>query len=248
MVLSDPIVIFFLAIIVVVSLYVARFAQQQQEKNMVRLYRLAALDRRRVQTKDLIRALRAMDEQPELMRVLNNSLKTDLEHMQSLDPARRDLEAELSQAQKAAGQGEPGKVGEMSEERKRKLIQGTSFDSDREVAINRQYINETVKLLRRLHDASKLRSDLFESLSSYLAMLSVSVAVNSQLNMGAKALQYGDRIKALGCFRKAEVSLQQGRLSTWERAQKQKEIAKRTQELLDGSNDQQGLLLMAAGG
>jgi G3E family GTPase len=248
MVLSDPFVIMCLAILVVVSLYVARFAQDQQEKNMVRLYRLSALDRRRVATKDLIRAIKGMDDHPDLMRVLNASLKEDLQRIQILDAARSDLDEEIRQAQKLSGKSEAAKGEEMSEERKKRLAANTSFETDREASINRSYINEALATVKRLYNSRKIRADQMTSIASYLAMLSVSVAVNSQLLMGEKALQYGDKIKALGCFRKAEVSLHQGHLSSWERAVKQKEIQKRTKDLLANSVDQKGLLLMAAGG
>lgn len=248
MILSDPFVIMCLAILMVVSLYVARFAQDQQEKNMVRLYRLSALDRRRVATKDLIRAIKGMDDNPDLMRLLNGSLKDDLQSIQTLDPARSDLDDEIRQAQKLSAHSDSAKIEEMSEERKKRLASNTSFASDREISINRSYINEALVTVKRLHASRKVRADQMTSIASYLAMLSVSVAVNSQLLMGERALQHGDKIKALGCFRKAEVSLQQGRLSSWERAVKQKEIQKRTQDLLASSVDQKGLLLMAAGG
>lgn len=248
MILSDPIVILCLALLVVVSLYAARFAQDQQEKNMVRLYRLAALDRRRVATKELIRALKALDDNPELMRVLNTSLKKDLQHIQILDPARKDLDEEIRQVQKFAGQGEGGKADEMSEERKQRLVANTSFSSEREISFTRNYITEAMVAVKRLHETKQIRAEQLESIANYLANLSVSVAVNSQLNMGEQALKYGDKIKALGYFRKAEVSLQQGRMSHWERAAKSKEIENRTRKLLEESRDQQGLLLMAAGG
>lgn len=248
MVLSDPIVILCLAILVVVSLYIARFAQDQQEKNVARLYSLAALDRRRVATKDIIRALKALDENPELMRVFNTSLKNDLQRIQTLDPARKDLDEEIRQAQKLSTAGDASKADEMSEERRNRLVGNTSFSSEREISYNRNYINEALLAVKRLHGAGQIRSDQLDSIASYLAMLSVSVSVNSLIKIGEQALKNGDRIKALGFFRKAEVSLQQGRISAWERAAKHKEIEKRTHDLLAASRDQQGLLLMAAGG
>ncbi len=59
MALSQLIVLFCLLAVMVAALLIARFAQEQQEQNMMRLYRLTALDQRRVATRNVIRALLA---------------------------------------------------------------------------------------------------------------------------------------------------------------------------------------------
>ena len=86
MVLSSLYMIVFLLVLMVGSVVLARYAQERQEGNVIRLYRLAALDRRRNETRAVIRGLQEVDDNAETLRILNQALKADLVRIQKLDP------------------------------------------------------------------------------------------------------------------------------------------------------------------
>ena len=82
MVLASLYMIAFLLVLMVGSVVLARYAQARQEGNLIRLYRLAALDRRRNETRAVIRALQEVDDNAETLRILNQALKADLVRIQ----------------------------------------------------------------------------------------------------------------------------------------------------------------------
>ncbi len=220
---------------------------------MIRLYRLAALDRRRASTGNVIRAVQALDENPELMRILYQGLKADLLRIQVLDPGRADLDAEIRQTQSAiSSQAEESRVdkndkggGELSQQRRQRLERRTSLASEREIQISKAYISEAMVLVQRLYQQRQVRVEQMESVGRYLSSLSVTVAVNSYLYMGEIALQQGDKIKALGSYRKAELMLQRGGMTGRERVERQGLIEARKNELMAQSTREHGLLLLA---
>lgn len=248
MALSQLIVLLCLLAVMVAALLIARFAQEQQEQNMMRLYRLTALDQRRVATRNVIRALLDLDENPELMRILYQSLRSDLLKIQQLDPSRVDLENDLRQVQSGLG----GLVdlerasAEQLEQRRQKLEQRTSLGSEREIQITRAYISEAMSIIRRLYQFRQVRGEQLESVARYLGTLSFTVAVNSHLNIGEQALQEGDKIKALTNYRRAENLVMRGPYSGRDRTEKLNVIEARKERLLAQSRSEQGLMLLAS--
>lgn len=255
MVFSSLLMLMCLLALMVGSLLLARVAQDRQEQNMIRLYRLAALDRRRAATRNVIRALQDLDENPELLRILYQGLKSDLVRIQALDPGRADLDAEIRQTHSAiSSQAEESRVdkhdkngGELSEQRRQRLERRTSLASEREIMISKAYINEAMVIVRRLYDQRQVRAEQMEAMGRYLGTLGVTVAVNSYVYMGELALQQGDKIKALGSYRKAELMLQRGGLTGRDRIERQGLIEARKSELLAQSVNEKGLLLLASG-
>lgn len=248
MALSQFVFLLCLLALMVAALLIARFAQEQLEQNMVRLYRLTALDQRRASTRNVIRALLDIDENPELLRILYQSLKSDLLKIQQLDPSRADLENDIRQVQ--AGLGALTEVeragGEQQEQRRQKLEQRTSLGSEREIQITRAYISEAMSIIRRLYQFSQVRGEQLESVSRYLGTLSFTVAVNSHLNMGELALQEGDKIKALSNYRRAESLVMRGPYSGRDRTEKLSAIEAKKEQLIALSRSEQGLLLLTS--
>lgn len=248
MALSQFIILLCLLAVMVAALLIARFAQEQLEQNMVRLYRLTALDQRRASTRNVIRALLDIDENPELLRILYQSLRSDLLKIQQLDPSRADLENDIRQVQSGLGaltDVERGS-GEPQEQRRQKLEQRTSLGSEREIQITRAYISEAMSIIRRLYQFSQVRGEQLESVSRYLGTLSFTVAVNSHLNMGELALQEGDKIKALSNYRRAESLVMRGPYSGRDRTEKLSAIEAKKEQLIALSRSEQGLLLLTS--
>ncbi|MDO8271370.1 MAG: hypothetical protein Q7U82_05525 [Gammaproteobacteria bacterium] len=248
MALSQFVILLCLLAVMVAALLIARFAQEQLEQNMVRLYRLTALDQRRASTRNVIRALLDIDENPELLRILYQSLRSDLLKMQQLDPSRADLENDIRQVQ--SGLGALSDVeranGEQQEQRRQKLEQRTSLGSEREIQITRAYISEAMSIIRRLYQFRQVRGEQLESVSRYLGTLSFTVAVNSHLNMGELALQEGDKIKALSNYRRAESLVMRGPYSGRDRTEKLSAIEAKKEQLIALSRSEQGLLLLTS--
>lgn len=248
MALSQFVFLLCLLALMVAALLIARFAQEQLEQNMVRLYRLTALDQRRASTRNVIRALLDIDENPELLRILYQSLKSDLLKIQQLDPSRADLENDIRQVQ--AGLGALTEVeragGEQQEQRRQKLEQRTSLGSEREIQITRAYISEAMSIIRRLYQFRHVRGEQLESVSRYLGTLSFMVAVNSHLNMGELALREGDKIKALSNYRRAESLVMRGPYSGRDRTEKLSAIEAKKEQLIALSRSEQGLLLLTS--
>lgn len=248
MALTQFVILLCLLAVLVAALLIARFAQEQQEQNMVRLYRLTALDQRRVSTRNVIRALLDLDENPELLRILYQSLRSDLLKIQQLDPSRADLDADIRQVQSGLGaltDLERASI-EQQEQRRQKLELRTSLSSDREIQIARAYIGEAMSIIRRLYQFRQVRGEQLESVSRYLGTLSFTVAVNSHLNMGELALQDGDKVKALSNYRRAENLVMGGPYSGRERTEKLNAIEARKERLLALSRSEQALLLLAS--
>ncbi|MDO9319033.1 MAG: hypothetical protein Q7V56_12630 [Gammaproteobacteria bacterium] len=248
MALSQFIILLCLLAVMLAALLIARFAQEQLEQNMVRLYRLTALDQRRASTRNVIRALLDIDENPELLRILYQSLRSDLLKIQQLDPSRADLENDIRQVQSGLGaltDVERGS-GEQQEQRRQKLEQRTSLGSEREIQITRAYISEAMSIIRRLYQFRQVRGEQLESVSRYLGTLSFTVAVNSHLNMGELALQEGDKIKALSNYRRAESLVMRGPYSGRDRTEKLSAIDAKKEQLIALSRSEQGLLLLTA--
>lgn len=248
MALSQFVILLCLLALMVAALLIARFAQEQLEQNMVRLYRLTALDQRRASTRNVIRALLDIDENPELLRILYQSLRSDLLKIQQLDPSRADLENDIRQVQSGLGAltDVERASGEQQEQRRQKLEQRTSLGSEREIQITRAYISEAMSIIRRLYQFRQVRGEQLESVSRYLGTLSFTVAVNSHLNMGELALQEGDKIKALSNYRRAESLVMRGPYSGRDRTEKLSAIEAKKEQLIALSRSEQGLLLLTS--
>ncbi len=222
--------IVFLLLLMVGSVLFARYAQERQENDVIRLYRLAALDRRRNETRTVIRALQEVDDHPETLRILNQALKTDLLRIQKLDPGRADIEQEIRQASAApAAENKSEKPG--GDARSVKSDKRTSLSHERDVQRVRQQIVEAMAIIRRLYQANQVKADQLESTARHLGTLSVVVAVNSAIHMAEQALTAEQFGKVPGLLRLAEGYLASGPVQGREKAEKLEQIRKLRESL-----------------
>ncbi len=227
--------ILFLLLLMIGSVVFARYAQERQENDVIRLYRLAALDRRRNETRNVIRALQEVDDNPETLRILNQALKADLVRIQKLDPGRADIEQEIRQAS-AAPAAENKSEKAAVDARAAKADKRTSLSHERDVQRVRQRIVEAMAIIRRLYQANQVKAEQLESTARHLGTLSVQVAVNSAIHMAELALSAQQFGKVPGLLRMAEGYLASGPVQGREKAEKLEQIRKLRESLEHSRN------------
>lgn len=227
--------IVFLLLMMIGSVVFARYAQERQENDVIRLYRLAALDRRRNETRSVIRALQEVDDNPETLRILNQALKADLVRIQKLDPGRADIEQEIRQAGAAPAAENKGEK-PAGEARGVRSDKRTSLSNERDVQRVRQQIVEAMAIIRRLYQANQVRAEQLESTARHLGTLSVVVAVNSAIHMAELALSDSQFGKVPGLLRMAEGYLANGPIQGREKAEKLEQIRKLRESLEQARN------------
>lgn len=226
--LSLPLIVPMLCALVVGSLLLVHLLQERQEQDVIRLYRLAALDRRSSALSRIIKGLKAMDDSPDVTRLLTQTLKHDLQRIHRLDPARGNGEKEL----RALG-GEAGKTDKAPADPARtQADKKTSLGSEREILHARGLINDALTLIRHLYQMRQVTGDQLESTARHLGMLSARVGVNSNIHMGEQALARGDSRMALSHYRAAESFLLNGPLKGAEGEQKLQYIQQRREQIL----------------
>ena len=220
------------------SLYLTRFAADLQEQMVIKLQRLTTLDRRRASTRATIKALETLDDNPDLIKVLYQSLKADLQRLKQLDPNRAGLDAEINHASsRQSGSGASG-----AGQNREKL---TSLATTREVAAAGRHINDALAILRRLQRFRKISHTQYDAAQQRLRYLSAMISVNSSIRMAQIALERHDRIEALACYRRAESFLQLGAITGSERINKQVFINAEKEKMLAENASEKGLLLLA---
>jgi len=227
--------IVFLLLMMIGSVVFARYAQERQENDVIRLYRLAALDRRRNETRSVIRALQEVDDNPETLRILNQALKADLVRIQKLDPGRADIEQEIRQAGAAPAAENKGEK-PAGEARGARSDKRTSLSNERDVQRVRQQIVEAMAIIRRLYQANQVRAEQLESTARHLGTLSVVVAVNSAIHMAELALSDSQFGKVPALLRMAEGYLANGPIQGREKAEKLEQIRKLRESLEQARN------------
>lgn len=233
MFLSNTTALFVLVTLMVGSLVLVKLAQERQERNLIRLYRLAALDRRRASISAVIQNLKEVDDNPEVVRVLSQALKSDLARIQKLDPARGNLDQEARQGgTTSSASSAKGAVGD--DPKRSKVDNRTSLGSEREVIKARAHINDALAMIRHLYQARKVSGEVLESTAKHLGMLSALVGVNSNIHMAEQAMARADSKKAFSHYRAAESYLMNGPLKGPEGAEKLQLILTRKKQILDG--------------
>lgn len=208
MLFSSALTVFLLAAVMVGSLLLVHVAQERQESQMIRLYRLAALDRRSSALRKVIQGLKEFDDNPEVIRVLSQALKSDLQRIQKLDPARAVNDKDTRQTGSDNTKSDKPKAAAIT-----KVDQKTSLGSEREMLRARTHITDALALIRHLYQAGHVKGEQLESTARHLGTLSALVGVNSNMRMADEALERGDMRKALSYYRAAESFLLNGPLS-----------------------------------
>ncbi|MCB1665515.1 MAG: hypothetical protein KDI28_07020 [Pseudomonadales bacterium] len=242
--LSYPAIVLLLIALMVGSLLLVHLLQGRQEQDVIRLYRLAALDKRRSALSKIIKGLKAIDDSTDVTRLLTQTLKHDLQRIHQLDPARGNGEQEL----RALG-GDAAKADKNADAAKSSVDRKTSLSSEREVLSARSLINDALTLIRHLYQMRQVTGDQLESTARHLGMLSARVGVNSNMHMADLAMAQGDARRALGHYRAAESYLLSGPLKGAEGEQKLQYIQQRREQILQqhtGSDEQEGFMSRAA--
>ncbi len=208
MLLSSAMTVFALLALMVGSLLMVRLTQDKQETQLIRLYRLAALDRRSSALRKVIQGLKSIDDNPEVIRVLSQAMKNDLQRIQKLDPTRSVSDKESRPSSSEANKTEKPHAAGLS-----KADQKTSLRSEREMLRARAHITDALALIRHLYQVGHVAGEQLESTARHLGTLSAMVGANSNLRMGDEALERGDARKALAFYRAAESFLHSGPLS-----------------------------------
>jgi hypothetical protein len=232
MFLSNTTALVVLVALMVGSLVLVKLAQERQERNLIRLYRLAALDKRCASIINVIKNLQEVDDNPEVLRVLDQAMKSDQQRIQKLDPARGNVAQNARKGTSAGNSSAQPSSG--ADPKRSKVDNRTSLNSDREVIKARAYINDALALIRHLYQAQRVSGEALESTAKHLGMLSALVGVNSNIHMAEQAMSRADPKKALGHYRAAESYLMNGPLKGPEGAEKLQLILARKQQILDG--------------
>lgn len=244
--LSYPAIVLLLIALMVGSLLLVHLLQGRQEQDVIRLYRLAALDRRSSALTRVIKGLKAIDDSADVTRLLTQTLKHDLLRIHQLDPARGTGEQELRALGAEAGKADKNAGADVA---KGGVDRKTSLSSEREVISARSLINDALTLIRHLYQVRQVTGDQLESTARHLGMLSARVGVNSNMHMAELAIAQGDARRALGHYRAAESYLLSGPLKGAEGEQKLQYIQQRREQILQqqsSGNDEHGAFINQA--
>jgi len=228
MLLSSTLTVFLLLALMVGSLLMVRLTQDKQETQVIRLYRLAALDRRSGALRKVIQGLKTIDDNPDVVRMLSQVMKSDLQRIQKLDPSRSSNDKDSRTSGSETSKTEKPNAAGLS-----KADQKTSLGSDREMQRARAHITDALALIRHLYQVGHVAGEQLESTARHLGTLSAMVGVNSNLRMGDEALERGDTRKALSYYRAAESFLHNGPLQGPEAAKKLSYIQQRRTSIAD---------------
>ena len=216
------------------GLLLAKWALTQQSEQYWKLRQLSELDNRRQQSYEAGRALQQMDTEPEVLSLLFATLLQDIQRIQTLDPARTDLDRQLKEAEAGSRQQASHASGGSA-----------AVATEQELVVAQRHIQRAMQIFIDLYKAEKISASQFESARDKLRMLGIRVAVNSSLLMAQRAVDQEDGVRAMSCFRRAESLLGMRGLPVAEKQEKQAYIKAERDRLFAQSG--RGLLLLASG-
>jgi len=226
----------FLFLLMLASVMLAGFAVRRQQESVRSLRHLTLLERRTEAVTDMLEVLASMGAGISVLGPGYQSLLDDLRRMRELDPLREDLERAVTAAEASA----------------KKKADATRRDqaavaSERELLAVRNHLNRAQTLLQRFHRARRLSASEFQQAKEDLRQVALAVGVNSFMLMATRAQEAGNAIKAFSFYRKAESVLRSSHLSDSEKQQRMQVIESDKARLIQGHEQEQGLLLMAVG-
>lgn len=226
----------FLLCLMLAGLVLAHQAALRQGQQLNRLSRLSALESRRRQVHQTVRALQQMETDPEVLALLFGSLLEDLQAIKALDPVRTDLDKQIREAEAASKQGGGNSNAGSS----------AAVATEEELTMTQRHIQRAMKIFVTLYKSDKISAGQYQACRDKLRMLGLRVAVNSCLLMAQRAVDSEDAVKAMSCFRRAENFLSMRGLPGAEIAEKRNYIHNEREKLISQSASGRGLLLMAA--
>ncbi len=226
----------FLFLLMLASLMLAGFAVRRQQQNVRSLRQLTLLERRTEGVTDTLDVLSSMGAGPSVLGPGYQSLLDDLHRIRELDPRREDLDRTVTAAEANAKKKADTSRREQA-----------AVASERELLVVRNHLSRAQTLLQRFHRARRLSASEFQQAREDLRAVALAVGVNSFLLMATRALEAGNTIKAFSCYRKAESMLRASHLSESEKQQRLQAIESDKSRLIQGHEQEKGVLMMAVG-
>lgn len=236
MLLSNGLFVVFCLVLMLAGLMLAAWAGRLQAIQFQTVKQLAALEQRRAILYETSRALQRMDIDPEVLGLLFTALILDLRRMMELDPARKDLEKQLQDAEAASKQknAAPSTGG------------SAAVATEQELVVAQRHIQRALQVLGELYRTDRISAGQFESSRNKLRVLGLRVAVNSCLLMAQRSLELEDTVRAMSCYRRAESLLHMRGMPADEKQEKLAYIDAERQRVFEHSATGRNLLAMAA--
>ena len=204
-----------LVVLLIAAVAGSTYAHYRQRAYVQRQQQVQYLRRHAEHYNEVASALAAMTTKREIAQLFNKFTVAYYEQILQIDPEAQFIVAALESA-KAFGQqgGEQRAEGE-----------GTTFNSEAEIARAQSYLNQAERLLRSMRDKGDIPSAVFDSYHQELRWLYLRCEVDSLINQGHLATQRKDRIKSLAFYQKAQNILKKSALADPRRQQLIKDIA-----------------------
>lgn len=223
-----------LTLLMPAALWLAQFAQQQQDRRVMVLYRLTALEKRRGELESALDMFEQLGAGADILDALQKALIQDLKRMQTLDPKRPDLTGAIE----AAGKPRRRKPGEQEQ---------AAVSSEHELTALRHRVQGALQLLVPLQQHGTLPRETVTRARRGLEVLVARVGVNSFVLMARHAIDKGNTMKAFSYYRKAERLAQYTVLPDAQKQESLDMIEAEKQQLLQRHENDRGLMLLAAG-
>ncbi len=225
----ELLIICLLAGLVLAALYVVRLAQNRQQQFLLLQRRISTLKRRINNTENVIDGLMRLDEQPELLKVLCQTLLSECQQLSSLNPDAFGVGGMTLKADQIKQQLQQLD----SPEQKRQC--STSFSSDREIVVAKGCIADVMAIIKRLYQFKKLTVTKYNSLMQRLLALHLYVNVNSHVQYADSATERKDKITALSYYRRAQEMLNSSNVQEKEKFHKYSQINEKIEALFQAA-------------
>lgn len=222
-----------LSLLMPAALWLAQFAQHQQDRRVIVLHRLVALEKRRSELEAALEMLEQLGAEDDILDTLQRALLQDIEKMRELDPQRADL----------------GPAGEAADKRRRRTTgdhEQAAVTSEQELAVLRQRVQRALQLVVQLHQHGSLPRDAVSRTRRGLEVLVARVGINSFMLMARHAIEKANTMRAFACYRKAERLAQYTVLPEAQKRESLDMIEAEKRQLLQRNENDQGLMLLAA--
>lgn len=197
----------FLLALLWAGLLLARWASTRQSEQYSRLYQLTVLERRSQQLWSTYDALHRLEADAEVLGLFQQLLRSDLQRIRTLDPARTEIEQQLQKLDSDARSSRPQSG-------------SPAVATEAELKVTHRHIQQALSLLTRLYRDKRISASQCQMARDRLQTHGIRVTVDSCLLMAQQAVEQEDSLRALSCFQRAERLLTLKGLSAQEKEQK----------------------------
>ena len=203
------------------GLLLARWAAGRQNEQHHKLHQLMQLEARRQRLSEIAQALRQLEVDAEVWRLLQQILRDDLSRIRALDPSRTDIDQQIQQLE-AMG---PPPASSMEG--------GPAVATESELSVTHRHIQRALVLFTELYRGKRISAGQCQTARDRLQELGVRVTVNSCLLMAQRAVEQEDSLRALSCFQRADRLLTMKGLPAEEKEQKKRYLHQERERLLN---------------